>query len=160
MVAHIERQEADDGHRVRAVAARTVLIVHRHQWFTGPLSQSLADDDTAVPYVIADGAEGIGIMVAEQPDVVVIEDRLSSVTAVDFVTRARVLAPRTAVAVQIATAETSTEVLTAGARAVFTRRLAPADAAQHVKALLTAGAGPTPPPQAVGAPSRRLPRGM
>ena len=35
------------------------------------------------------------------------------VTAVDFVTRARVLAPRTAVAVQIATAQASAEVLTA-----------------------------------------------
>lgn len=144
MVAHIERQEGDDGHAAGTVAAKTVLVVHRHRWFTDPLCRSLADDDTAVPYVIADGADGIGIMVAEQPDVVVIEDRLSSVTAVDFVTRARRLAPRTAVAVQITTAQTSTEVLTAGASAVFTRRLGPEDAAQHVKALLTASTGAAP----------------
>lgn len=146
MVAHIERQEAGDDSPARAVAARTVLIVHRDQWFAGRLSQALADDDTAIPYVSADGAAGIGILVAEQPDVVVIEDRLTSVTAVDFVTRAGVLAPRTAVAVQITTAQAAAEVLAAGASAVFTHRAPPADAAQHVEALLTAGAGPTPRP--------------
>lgn len=137
MTAHIERQDAAGPRPMVTAGPSTVLVVHRQPWFCEKVSAALQHEHFARPIVMHDGADRIGVLVAEQPDIMIVEDRLPSVSGIDIVVRAHVLAPRTAVVVQIATDQNAAAALDAGARAVFTRQVPLHQLAADVKTLLT-----------------------
>jgi CheY-like chemotaxis protein len=71
------------------------------------------------------GAEALGVVVAEQPDVLLTGDRLAMMTGWDLLAQARLYAPGTVLAVQ-ASDEQQADSHAALADAVFLRHVPPA----------------------------------
>lgn len=113
-----------------------VLVAHRQPWFCDKITAALPGLGLNLAGVVQDGADALGLLVAEQPEFVVAEDRLPSVSGRDLARRARVLAPRTAVVLQVFDDSAVAAALEAGARAVYTRQVPPADIAGELLALL------------------------
>ncbi len=83
-----------------------------------------------------DGADGLGLVVAEQPDLVLVEDLLPSVPGTELVRIARPMTARTIFTAQVAYADDITGMLETGATAAFARQVPPADLAEELAALL------------------------
>lgn len=82
------------------------------------------------------GAAAIGIAVAEQPDLVLVEDALPMTTGVQVVQQVRRFSPETVVAAQVAHGDAVPPLVDAGAAAVFVRSVPPADAAARLLEML------------------------
>lgn len=54
----------------------TVVIAHRSQWFAARVRQSLEGEGLIVVECTHNGAEALGAVIAEQPDYVLVSDRL------------------------------------------------------------------------------------
>ncbi|MCU1588511.1 MAG: hypothetical protein JWN31_2004 [Frankiales bacterium] len=102
------------------------VVVHRLEWMRGRLATCLMANDIDVVATEDDGADALGITIAEQPDLLVVEDRLPSVPAEELLTRLQEFAPRTLVATQVEHDSDADLMLAAGAAAVFNRRVPPA----------------------------------
>ena len=119
----------------RAALGR-VLIAHRQAWFVERVSGLLRADGLDVVLEVEDGANAVGGAVAEQPDLVLLEDRLSSVPGVLVTQAIRRYCPDTLVLVQVESSDRVAALLDAGADAVVTRQVPPADVAAQLRALL------------------------
>jgi DNA-binding NarL/FixJ family response regulator len=119
----------------RRVHSRAV-IVHRSEWFTRKLGDELAAAGVEVVGALENGAEGVGVVVAEQPDLLVVEDTLPMVAGEEVVRESRRFAPSTLVVAQVAYDDRVAPLLEAGAAAAYTRRVPPAQFARDVLALL------------------------
>jgi CheY-like chemotaxis protein len=117
-----------------------VLLAHRNEWFRGTVGQALLDAGVDVVSELENGADAVGAAIAEQPDVVLLEDRLPMIGAVDVIRWIAEHAPSTVCAVQVASEHDIKGFLDAGARGAFSRRIPPADVAHELAALLTAPA--------------------
>ncbi len=118
------------------VAEPRVVIVHRQEWMREKLAAGLAQHGLSVVAEVYDGADALGISIAEQPDLVVAEDRLPSMTAVEMVRSLREFAPHTVVAAQVEDGSGVASILEAGASAVFSRRVPPAEVCEQVAQFL------------------------
>jgi len=96
-------------------------------------------------FVLEEGAEVVAVLVAEQPEVVLAEDRLPTVTGINVVHRARILSPFSFIALQVADEDALQQALDAGARAAYTRQVPPADIAHDIQIRLASGAATTAP---------------
>jgi CheY-like chemotaxis protein len=103
------------------------VVVHRQDWMREKLTVGLMHEGVAVIAEADDGADALGISIAEQPDLVVLEDRLPSFPAVDVILSLREFAPRTVLAAQVESDNSVGPLLEAGAVAVFNRRVAPGE---------------------------------
>jgi CheY-like chemotaxis protein len=115
------------------------VVVHRDEWMRRKLAVGLAEAGLKVVAEASDGADGLGIAVAEQPDVLVIEDRLPSMSGLDVVRATTALSPKTLIAAQVDHESLITAMLEAGARVVFSRQLSPDLVCEQVLGLLRAG---------------------
>jgi hypothetical protein len=122
------------------VPARAV-VVHRLDWMRERLALGLDEHGIAVVARERDGADGLGITIAEQPELLIVEDRLPSVRAVDLVRSLRDFAPNTVVAAQVEHADELDELIEAGAAAVFGRRVPPADVCAQLAGYLRSRPG-------------------
>ena len=86
------------------------------------LSDLLLERGVQVCAIVDDGAEALGILIAEQPDLLVVEDPMSSLTSVDLCTEAAMFAPATRIMVLVESPLRVGRLLDAGAQAVVTRR--------------------------------------
>lgn len=111
------------------------VIAHRNAWLAGKLADGLAAEGGEVVAVVDDGADALGVVVAEQPDLLVLEDRLPSLTGLELVRQVRTYANRTVVAAQVESTPPA-DMVAAGASAVFGRRVPPATVAEKVGAFL------------------------
>ena len=136
LVAHVDRQLAETGGPWRTRARRRVLLAHRNAWFAGKVAESLAAYDVHVVAQLDNGADAIGVAVAEQPDVVLVEDALPMVPGARVVAEVRDLCPGTTVAAQVEHSGRIAALLEAGATAAFDRRQSPADVALCLLELL------------------------
>lgn len=123
------------------------VLVHRNAWLRDKLTLHLAELGVQVLAEAEDGAEGLGISIAEQPDVVLLEDRLPSLPAVELVAGVREFVPGALVAAHVEHQEDVPALVEAGAAAVFSRRVPPADMADELAGLL---ANPRDEPLLVG----------
>jgi len=147
-VAH-DRQSQQDARRERAVLDRTrsavseclgrrmravedaedlhprAVIAHRSGWVRARLAEEFEGLGVRVVGECEDGAEALALTVVEQPELLLLEDKLPWVTTLDVVIGARDFAPHTAVAVQIEDAGEADAMLGAGAAAVFSRAVRP-----------------------------------
>ena len=114
------------------------LLVHRNEWLRSKLTARLAELGIRVRAEAEDGADGLGMAIAEQPEVMFIEDRLPSVTAVELVHEVRQFSPVTLIAAQVEHDDEVAALLDAGASAVFSRRVPPKVMADEVESLLHA----------------------
>lgn len=109
---------------LRASAARAV-VVHRDDWFRKKVTNRLTDAGVDVIATRTNGADALAVVILDQPDLVLLEDRLPSLNGPTLLQWARQVAPRTVFGVQVADAMQIAACLDAGAQAVFTRRVHP-----------------------------------
>lgn len=117
---------------------RRVVIAHRNEWYAGKVAHALRDHGLLVVAQVDNGADAVGIAVAEQPDLLVVEDTLAMVPGEQVVRDVRRYCPDTLVAAQVAYGDRVGPLLHAGAAAVFTRRVPPLDAVRSMLELLPA----------------------
>lgn len=122
---------------LRAVGPRALLI-HRNEWLRRRVAQDLARCGVEVIAQLDNGADGVGTLVAEQPDVLFVEDTLPMVGGLQVLAEARQYAPHTLLAVQVGYDDQLPGAFEAGAVAAFTRRIPPADIGAELARLVTA----------------------
>lgn len=78
----------------------TAVIAHRHDWFAHRLALVLQAHGVAVIACTDNGAEALGAVVAEQPDILLAGDRLAMMSGEALIAESRLFAPATHRAVQ------------------------------------------------------------
>ena len=115
------------------------VLVHRNAWLREKVAAGLRDSGVQVVASLEDGADAIGTLVVEQPDIVFVEDRLPSVTGLQVVRQARRFAKGSVVAAHLLDGAQVDVFLGAGADVVFTRRISPADMVRELLGHTTGG---------------------
>ena len=137
----VERTDAalrNAGDVVARSGSPRAVVAHRDDWFGRTLARALDDQGFRLLARLGNGAEAVGATVAEQPEVLVLEDPLPMMTGQQVVTEVRDYAPHTVVAVHASDPRATARLLQAGADRVFGRQATPADVAQDLGLLLGA----------------------
>lgn len=113
-----------------------VLVVHRNSWYVDKLQTALAAHSLDVVAHLTNGAEAVGVALAEQPDLMLVEDTLPMLSGEDVVREVMQYCPRSLVAAQVAHDDGIITMLEAGARAAYARRVPPAEVAAGMVGLL------------------------
>lgn len=121
---------------LRATAPVRALVVHRNDWFKDKLIAALTDGGVEVIGRLENGADAVGVAVAEQPDLLVVEDKLPMIGGEQVVRQVRRFSPRTIGVVQVSYDDGVAAALEAGARTAFTRRVPPAEIARELCQLI------------------------
>lgn len=137
LVTQAHHQLEATGEPLGHLAQRRVVIAHRNGWFASEVTQTLEAEGVRVTGWLEDGADPVGAVVAEQPDVALVEDALAMVPAEHVVEAVREFCASTLVVAQVAYGDRVGPLLEAGATAVFTRSVPPADVAQRIVELLS-----------------------
>lgn len=141
LVAATAGAMAASGDVLRAVGPRA-LLVHRNEWLRRRVAADLERCGVQVVAQLDNGADGVGTLIAEQPDVVLVEDTLPMVSGLQVLEAVRRYAPRCQAAVQVGYDDQLPAAFEAGAVAGFTRRIPPADIGAQLAALVGAGEPP------------------
>jgi len=113
-----------------------VVVAHRNAWFTSAVRMGLHERGLEPIAALDNGADTVGVCVAEQPDVLFIEDRLPSWSGREVISHVRRFAPHTLIAVQSPDPWTMGELLDCGAHQVFDRAVPPAEVAARLAELI------------------------
>ena len=138
LVRRTDEQLASSARVLRTTAPARALIVHRNEWFRGKLAEGLLDGGVDVIAQLENGADGVGVAVAEQPDLIVVEDKLPMITGDEVIRQVRQFSPVTIGIVQVSYDDGVAAALEAGARTAFTRRVPPAEVAREICQLVSA----------------------
>ena len=138
LVERVDLQLRLSGEVLQQRTGRRVVLAHRNAWFVGKLSDLLRDRGMEVVTRVENGAEAVGATLAEQPDLLLVEDKLAMVAGEDVVREIRRYCPDTLVAAQVDYGDRVAALLEAGAHAVFTRQIPPPDIATRLEELLSA----------------------
>lgn len=117
---------------------RRAIVVHRNAWFTEKLCADLTARRILVVATLTNGAEAVGAVVAEQPDLLVVEDSLPMLSGEHVVREVRSFAPGTLIGAQVAYEDRIAAMLAAGADSAYARRVPPVSVAQRLADLLDA----------------------
>jgi CheY-like chemotaxis protein len=101
------------------------VVAHRSEWLRARLVKELQEQGAEVVGQVEDGAEAVAYAVVEQPDLMILEDRLPWVMPLEVVRETRDYAPRTFVAVLVEAGGESEQLSAAGAGAVLGRTVKP-----------------------------------
>ena len=121
---------------LQRTAPRRAIVVHRNAWFVDKVATDLTLRSIDVVARMTNGAEAVGAVVAEQPDLLLVEDSLPMMSGEDVVREVRTFAPSTLIAAQVAHDDRIAAMLEAGAHSACTRRVPPADVAATLADLL------------------------
>ena len=138
VVRRAHEQLQASGNLLRVIAERRAVLAHRNDWFCRKIAQALTGHGVQVVAGTDNGADAVGLVVAEQPDLVLIEDTLSMLAGVEVIREVRHFSPETVVAAHAAYGDRVGELLDAGASAVFTRQVPPGDVARSLLQLVGA----------------------
>lgn len=136
LVARADEQLRRTGDLLHGSAAPRVVLAHRNAWFAGRVAELLRDAGAQVVASVDNGADAIGVAVAEQPDLMLVEDALPMATGAQVVQQVLRFSPDTRVAAQVAYSDGMSPLLDAGAASVFVRSVPPADVAAALLELL------------------------
>ena len=136
LVARVHEQLRGAGEPLRTRTATRVVLAHRNAWFVDKVSAALGQLGVLVVASTDNGADAVGIAVAEQPDLVLVEDSLPMVRGEDVVRRIREFCSETRLVAQVPYSDRVQALLDAGATEVLTRQVPPADVAQHLRDLV------------------------
>lgn len=132
-----ERQLKSTGERsVLAPPALRAVLGHRNAWFGDKVTAALADHEVEVLARVPNGADLVGISVAEQPDVVLIGDGLEMMPTTQVVASLQDLCPHTTITAQVDYADRVPALVSAGVGTVFVRQTPPVDVAATLAELL------------------------
>jgi CheY-like chemotaxis protein len=124
------------GAKLLASTEPRIVIAHRQEWFRDRVAARLAHQQVAVLASVDDGAEAIAASICDQPDLLIIEELMPSVTGLEVLGRVQEYSPGTKVAVQAVNVGTADRLLEAGAVLVCSRRIPPHVLADHLLACL------------------------
>lgn len=139
LVARADAQLRASGRLLRSTAERRVVLAHRSDWLVTKVQSALEERGVQVVAHTDNGADAVGLVVAEQPDLVLVEETLAMVGGVEVIQEIRSFAPDTVVAAQAAHGDRVGRLLDAGASTVFTRQIPPQDVAVSLLRLVGAG---------------------
>lgn len=143
LLARAEAQLSSSGDVLTQRVPTRAVLAHRSTWLRESVAKRLEECGVEVVGAFEDGADATGTVVVEQPDLVLVEDRLPTLSGVEVVRRVRRFAPGAIVGAQCLDGDGVRLLLDAGARAVFTRRTPPAEIADAlVDCLLNGGSQP------------------
>ena len=140
IVARTDAQLRTSAQLLRADRPRA-LVVHRNAWFTDKVVAALGAGGVELIARLENGAEAVGVAVAEQPDLLLVEDSLPMLPGEAVVREVRALSPGTLIAAQVAHDTGVGPMLAAGVRAAWVRRVPPADVAAGLLELLQSQPG-------------------
>lgn len=136
IVRRSDEQLRASGRLMHTCAATRAVIVHRNEWFVGKVVDGLEKIGIDVVARLDNGAEAVGTVVAEQPDLLLVEDNIPMQPGPDVVRLATLYSPDTVVVAHVAYDDRVPVMLEAGAQVAYTRRMAPADVAVALGELL------------------------
>jgi hypothetical protein len=116
----------------RSAAGPRAVLVHRNEWFLGKLVDGLRGGGVDIVALLENGADAVGVAVAEQPDLLFVEDKLPMISGPEVLRQVARFAPGTVTAAQVEHEGAVTDALEVGARAAFARRVPPADVAREL----------------------------
>jgi DNA-binding NarL/FixJ family response regulator len=136
LIARTDQHLRDSGtHPLRSTLSRTALLVHRNEWFVSKVCSALAFHGCGVLPTLDNGADAVGFAAAEQPDFILVEDSLPMLPGEQAVREIRGLCPDAFIVAQVAYPARAGAFTDAGASAVVTRRVPPADVAAALLSL-------------------------
>ena len=138
LIARAHEQLRASGDLLRGTCTRRVILAHRNEWFLTKISHLLQDSGWEVVARLDNGADAVGVAVAEQPELLLVEDTLAMVPGEQVVRDVRRYCPDTVVTAQVAYSDRVGALLDAGASEVFTRKVPPADVAARLLELAVA----------------------
>ena len=142
IVARTDAQLRSSAELLQRTTPRRAIVVHRNSWFTDKVVADLGLRHIEVVATMTNGAEAVGAVVAEQPDLLLVEDSLPMMSGEDVVREVRTFAPLTRIGAQVAYDDRIAAMLEAGAHSAYTRRVPPADVAAALAGLLPDRQGP------------------
>jgi hypothetical protein len=137
--ALIERAEEairNSGQLLAPRRAGTAIVAHRQEWFTRKIGAVLAERGILVLGHTDVGADAVGWAIAEQPDLVVVEDSLAMVTGEQAVREIRQYCERTVIGAQVPYSDRVAPMLDAGADVVHVRAVPPVQVVEELLALV------------------------
>ena len=138
IVRRSEQQLRESGRLLHNAAPTRAVVVHRNAWFQGKVAEGLQARGIQVVAQLDNGADAVGTVVAEQPDLLLVEDNIPMQPGPDVIRLSRLYSPDTVIAAHVAYDDRVPVMLEAGARAAYTRRVPPADVAEALDQLLDA----------------------
>ena len=136
LVARVDEQLRHSGELLTVRRPVRAVIAHRNAWLSGKVTSRLEERGVTVVGVFVDGADAAGTVVAEQPELVFLEDRLPSLAGSDLVRRVRDFSPLSVIGAQVEDSRGIAPLVDVGAHAVFTRRIPPLEMADHLLSCL------------------------
>ncbi len=115
-----------------------VVLAHRNEWFVGVVADLVRARGLDVVAEVDNGADAVGTVVAEQPDLLLVEDLLAMLPGEQVVREVVRFSPSTLVVAQVAYGDRVGDLLDAGADAVVTRQVPPREVAQKMWELVSA----------------------
>ena len=138
LVARTQEHLRDSARTLGSTALCRAVLVHRKQWFRDKVAEALRGSGVEVMTGIENGAEAVGFVIAEQPDLLLVEDSLTMMSGEDVLRSVLPYAPHTVCVAQVAHEDRVGALLEAGARAVWTRRVTPLEVATGLRELIRA----------------------
>jgi CheY-like chemotaxis protein len=138
VVARTDEQLRASGQLLRSTAERRIVLAHRNDWLVRKVQQTLEDRGVHVVARTDNGADAVGLVVAEQPDLVLVEDTLAMLAGLEVIREIRQFSPDTVVVAQAAYGDRVGQLLDAGASTVLTRQIPPHDVARSLLRLVGA----------------------
>lgn len=144
LVRRLHEVLAADPRPLTADSGSRAILAHRQDWFVRSTSAALAELGVTVVAALDNGADAVGAVVAEQPDLLLVEESLPMMTGRQVVAETVRFAPATMLVVQVGHADRIGALLEAGVRTAVTRQVPPADVARQMHALLDLDAPDAP----------------
>ncbi len=116
---------------------RRAVIAHRQEWFVNQLSAALSEHAIRVVAATDNGADALGFVIAEQPDLLFVEDKLAMFTGLELTAETHLFAANTIVAAQASNNDDVARMLDAEARHAFARQVPPADIADALAEIVS-----------------------
>ncbi len=119
------------GEELAPLPVRAVLA-HRDLGLVGEVARRLTAAGVQIVGAFSDGADAAGTIVAEQPDLVLVQDALPTMSGLDVLDRVRTFCPDAVFGAQVADHGGIGAYVDAGACAVFTRRVPTEEVAERL----------------------------
>ena len=132
--AHAQLQAS--GELLRTISTRRAVLAHRDDWLRRKVTRALQDHGVTVVAGTDNGADAVGVVVAEQPDLVLVEDTLSMLPGLEVIRDVRRFSPETLVTARATYTDRVDPLLEAGAVTVFSRQAPPAQVARSLLELV------------------------
>jgi len=136
VLARAELQLRQTGDPLWADSSCRAVLAHRDVWWRERVADYLTAQGVQVIAQAGDGADVVGVLIVEQPDLVVVQDLLPLLPGLQVVRQARRYAPTSLIAAHLLDRGQAQPFLTAGADVAFSRRDRPGEVAEQLVALL------------------------